>query len=203
MSRRSPHLGRPGAALLCLMVMGCRVGGPDELPDAGSEAGDVPEPCSGCHGTAGLFAPPPGVDGETAVSAPPVGAHGPHLLPSYWHGPVACAECHRVPVTVEDEGHIDYPPAEVRWGPLATSGGTLPDWDGTSCAGTYCHGGTLSGGTVRVPEWTRVDGTQAACGACHGLPPSEPHPVATDCPLCHARRYADPQLHVNGFVEFL
>lgn len=188
-----------------LLALGCRLGGPELADDdADGSVVDAPEPCSGCHGTPALFSPPPGVDGERAVAAPEVGAHAAHLLPAYGHGPVACTECHRVPATVEDEGHIDYPPAELHWGPLATAGGAEPRWDGATCAGGYCHGGTLAGGTVPAPEWTRVDGTQAACGACHGLPPPAPHPSSsTDCPTCHARRYGNPQLHVNGAIDFL
>jgi len=203
MTQRLSRACRPFRLLLCLAALGCRLGGPDEAEDADASAADVPPPCSGCHGTSALFSPPPAVGGATATAAPGVGAHGAHLLPAYWHGPIACTECHRMPATVEDEGHIDYPPAELSWGPLATANGAAPSWDGAACSGSYCHGGTLAGGAVPAPEWTRVDGTQGACGACHGLPPPEPHPVSSDCPLCHARRYADPQLHVDGLVEFL
>ena len=62
---------------------------------------------------------------------------------------------------------------------------------------------------VTTPEWTRVDGSQATCGSCHGLPPPAPHPYyAEACSDCHENVAADnvsflrPDLHVDGVVTF-
>jgi predicted CxxxxCH...CXXCH cytochrome family protein len=53
-----------------------------------------------------------------------------------------------------------------------------------------------------------VDGTQDACGTCHGLPPGGTHFALTRCSACHAaviradRTFVAPALHVNGIVEW-
>ena len=107
------------------------------------------------------------------------------------------------------------PPSRVdlTWGPLARADGALPTWNGTAltCA-NYCHGSTMAGGALTAPVWNRVDGTQAACGSCHGLPPAAPHPAVrsdvTGCAGCHAGT-VNPDgtilvaggLHVNGVVD--
>jgi hypothetical protein len=71
--------------------------------------------------------------------------------------------------------------------------------------------GHASGGSNTAPSWTTVDGTQAACGACHGLPPPRPHPKAELNPVCNAchkniasdnTTFLRPELHVDGIVTF-
>ncbi len=70
----------------------------------------------------------------------------------------------------------------------------------------------MPGGGVTTPSWTLVDGTQAACGTCHGLPPGCGHPpvgapVPQACGMCHAAvvslagAFVGPALHVDGVVE--
>jgi predicted CxxxxCH...CXXCH cytochrome family protein len=49
-----------------------------------------------------------------------------------------------------------------------------------------------------------VDGTQAACGTCHGVPPPAPHLQRTDCGSCHpgaTSTSVDVPTHVNGTIE--
>ena len=68
---------------------------------------------------------------------------------------------------------------------------SLGSYDPTSgnCT-TYCHGSSLNGGSILAPRWSITDGTQAACGACHGVPPvGGGHPFVssalTGCAVCH------------------
>ncbi|MBI5488718.1 MAG: CxxxxCH/CxxCH domain-containing protein [Deltaproteobacteria bacterium] len=165
--------------------------------------------CESCHGGGGSAAPPQDTTGGTATTSPGVGAHRSHLGPSTWHAEIRCSECHRVPTSVSDPGHLDGSlPADLAWGALTTADGAAPAFDGTRCAGTYCHGATLDpGGTITQPVWTAVDGTQDACGTCHGLPPGGPHPTDGRCELCHATviaaggAFVAPALHVDGLVE--
>ncbi len=166
--------------------------------------------CTGCHGSGREAAPPRDVSGNTAPTARGVGAHRSHLGRSSWHREVTCGACHLVPGTEGDPGHRDTDlPAELTWGALSTADGASPDFDGptTTCAGVYCHGGTLlPGGTNTTPDWTRVGAGEATCGTCHGLPPSAPHPAATDCATCHPtvaadRSFPDPSRHIDGVVD--
>jgi predicted CxxxxCH...CXXCH cytochrome family protein len=54
-----------------------------------------------------------------------------------------------------------------------------------------------------------VDGSQAACGSCHGLPPGGAHPqvAGVACSICHDRtvdassKIVDRTLHINGAVD--
>jgi predicted CxxxxCH...CXXCH cytochrome family protein len=52
-----------------------------------------------------------------------------------------------------------------------------------------------------------VDGTQAACGTCHGLPPPLPHVADTACDGCHlptagpGQTIADATTHADGVVQ--
>jgi predicted CxxxxCH...CXXCH cytochrome family protein len=104
--------------------------------------------------------------------------------------------------------------ADVAFGTLAKTNGAAPTWNGTSlgCAASYCHGGTMAGGTRTTPIWSLVDGTQVACTACHGMPPAtvakgartHPQSSGTDCGNCHTGYTAakvNVALHVNGTVD--
>ncbi|MBX7192601.1 MAG: CxxxxCH/CxxCH domain-containing protein, partial [Sandaracinaceae bacterium] len=165
--------------------------------------------CTTCHGTDGAGpAPPRDTSGASDTTVRGVGAHASHVRPSTWHRDVACSDCHTVPTAVSDVGHNDTPrPAELTWGAIATASGATPVFDGTSCSGAYCHGATLlPGGTNNTPRWTTVDGTQAACGTCHGLPPGGGHPASGACSTCHptvdaARNIIDPARHIDGTVD--
>ncbi|HET8724419.1 MAG TPA: CxxxxCH/CxxCH domain-containing protein [Anaeromyxobacteraceae bacterium] len=186
--------------------------------------------CQGCHGDAARVVPP-GVD-VVVMAAPPVdrygssqttdrgvGAHQAHLLPppSGISPPIACTECHVVPTNLLHVGPGLATPATLDFGPLATANGAQAGWDGTQATCTnYCHGVTLTGGSNRSPTWTVVNGTQAACGTCHGNPPTSgahiqhalPNWYDVSCGTCHPAGYdygvVNPQavpFHVNGVTN--
>jgi predicted CxxxxCH...CXXCH cytochrome family protein len=100
----------------------------------------------------------------------------------------------------------------LSWGPLATAGGSAPAWNrtGNTCSGIWCHGAKLTGGTDTTPIWTTVNGTQDACGTCHGLPPrsgshGEDEHRGRPCGYCHGGAYtgtvADKPRHFNGKLD--
>jgi predicted CxxxxCH...CXXCH cytochrome family protein len=171
--------------------------------------------CTSCHGRDNP-APPRALNGATETTAAGVGAHQAHLSGSDRARAVPCGECHRVPERVLDPGHVDsFGPAEVAFSGAAVAFGLTPAYVGGRCQNTACHGGSFprrghdSGGSVTTPSWTTVDGTQAACGSCHGLPPPRPHPYhSEDCGRCHENMSLDgktflrPELHVDGVVTF-
>jgi predicted CxxxxCH...CXXCH cytochrome family protein len=191
------------AAALCSLWVICGCGKAREVhQQRAAEDG-----CTSCHGTAASNAAPPvSVSGEQATTAIGVGAHQIHLRNGELRDAIACTECHVVPATRDAPGHLDGAHATVTFGTLSREGGAQPVWnrDTATCAGTYCHGGTLSGGAVAAPSWVRVDGTQAACGACHGVPPPPPHVQNAACEKCHAGYVAGTvarAIHVNGSLE--
>jgi predicted CxxxxCH...CXXCH cytochrome family protein len=169
--------------------------------------------CASCHGGDNP-APPSDTQGHTDTSFLGVGAHQAHLHPGKRARAVRCNECHRVPQAVLDPGHIDSElPAEVRFAGVALAFEAEPAYRAGSCAGTPCHGAKLSGDHESgaknpTPIWTRVDGSQSACGGCHGLPPPRPHPYQSNCSQCHEDVASDnlsftrPELHVDGVVTF-
>ena len=174
--------------------------------------------CTLCHGDATIsntaINAAPGRDtlGNTSTSAPFVGAHAAHLNAGVLSQAIACTECHTVPPSGDTTHFSTFPsPVAFNWGPLASSAGVTPSWNGVAYTCTnYCHGATLSGGTLTKPTWTVVNGTQAACGTCHGAPPPSPHPAATlaQCHGCHSGTVNSDGtinvaggLHVDGVVE--
>ncbi len=176
----------------------------------------VPTSCTTCHGGANP-APPVDTNGDESTTASGVGAHQAHVVGAGWSRPVPCTECHIVPEHTLDPGHIDTPrPAEVHLTATAAAFGGTPTYTAGTCKDTSCHGavfpsGDDSGGTNTVPTWTKVGGTEAACGSCHGLPPPRPHPVGSlnpVCSKCHEDIAPDnvtfvrPELHVDGKVTF-
>jgi predicted CxxxxCH...CXXCH cytochrome family protein len=187
-----------------------------------------PEACTTCHGVfrapASDFlsaAPPKSVAGDTATTNPAVGAHASHLVTAAIGRDVRCAECHTVPSSVFDGGHIDGPRAEVVFNDtlarLVTGNGTYVPagvaYDpGTSrCANTYCHGNwratkssapaqyqfaysdSVITGSNASPLWTGGS-AGAACGTCHGLPPAGHAPLPA-CNGCHGN-VVDAQLNI-------
>jgi predicted CxxxxCH...CXXCH cytochrome family protein len=173
-------------------------------------------PCSSCHGSLNP-APPQDLTGGTDPALPGVGAHQVHLAGSERARAVRCNECHRVPEQFADPGHADTPPpAEVIFSGAASAFGGSPAYTNGSCQNVSCHGGYFprgvrSGGTTTEPLWTRVDGTQATCGSCHGLPPPPPHPYGNLNPVCSAcheniapdnQTFIRPELHVDGVVTY-
>ncbi|HSN92425.1 MAG TPA: CxxxxCH/CxxCH domain-containing protein, partial [Anaeromyxobacteraceae bacterium] len=157
--------------------------------------------CNSCHGNAQNAAPPLGTLGETLTTQRAVGAHQAHLAGGTLSGPIACGECHLVPTALN---HRDGA-VQLAWGPLATAGGATAAWDpaALTCA-SYCHGQFAGGNALNAPAWTVVNGTQAACGTCHGAPPPPPHGTNTSCGSCHdgyTQTSVNLATHVNGTVE--
>ena len=171
-----------------------------------------PTGCTDCHGGAAGPAPPLDIGGNSATTAAGVGAHQSHLVgtgSSPWHRAVQCDDCHQVPSAWKDVGHIDtFLPAELTFGAIAKTNGNTPAFTNGKCENVYCHGnklgsgGTLPAGPLTSPEWTKVDGSQAACGNCHALPP---HPdYGSVCKTCHPHfdettfTFSQPELHIDG-----
>ncbi|MEI7811288.1 MAG: CxxxxCH/CxxCH domain-containing protein [Ignavibacteria bacterium] len=143
-----------------------------------------PEACNTCHGD--FY--------DSAKTAPIAGAHATHLFNTNVATVVVCKECHVIPTTVFQAGHLDSGlPADVSFnGPLGTMNVTTApayNTNNQTCTNTFCHGnftfskesatsqdqyaftGTQITGNNFTPVWTKVDNSQAACGTCHGLPP--------------------------------
>lgn len=182
--------------------------------DGTLQVSDEPE-CHACHGDDSTPAPPLDTTGAMATSSPGVGAHRAHLEASAIAPAISCETCHVVPAGWLDSGHIDTAlPAEVDFSGLALLWNAQPSYAELRCSNTYCHGAAFvsghdSGGTLTEPTWNVVDGSQSACGTCHGLPPPAPHPAAADpCSQCHEniaddnRTFIRPDLHVDGDVTF-
>jgi predicted CxxxxCH...CXXCH cytochrome family protein len=170
--------------------------------------------CQACHGDQARTAaegsdpnvksaPPTGTRGETDPTALPVGAHLAHVNPAAGSltAPIACAECHVVPETMD---HAHGTASKITFGLRARLGGAAPAWDGEGCTSTYCHGATLgAGGTNHGPTWTGGS-AQVACGSCHGAPPPAPHTDSAFCQGCHPGYTATSvnlAKHVNGTVD--
>jgi len=187
-------------ALIALAAAGChrKAGIGDGMPDPATVE------CALCHGDSGNgnAAPPSDLKGRTDTSLVEIGAHQQHLADSAIRKAVACSECHVVPEQFDAANHNVGGPAQVIFGELATHAGTLaPTWDRTThtCSDAYCHGQTLTGGTLTKPDWIVLDGTQAACGTCHGTPPSPPHAQSAACWRCHPETVkADGTIDVEG-----
>jgi predicted CxxxxCH...CXXCH cytochrome family protein len=159
----------------------------------------------------------------TASSDLKVGAHAVHLKGKHTSDN-ACAVCHG---TVTTLNHMTGT-TSFSWSALASSNGAVPTY--SSSAGTcsnYCHGAKMpngdTSGSLRTPTWTASFlGTVAACGKCHGAPPTSHGgintptsfaEVATYCSGCHPEVinsvpgstydtvFKDKSLHVNGKVE--
>jgi predicted CxxxxCH...CXXCH cytochrome family protein len=174
--------------------------------------------CTACHGSGDDPAPPRDLAGDTATDAPGVGAHRIHVRGTPRSRAVGCNTCHVVPEQLLDEGHVDSAaPAEVRLRGVAVAFGGRAEYTNGRCENTACHGGVFpdgnaSGATHPAPLWSRVDGSQASCGGCHGLPPPAPHPrgdLNPTCSVCHEniepdnRTFSHPELHVDGEVTFI
>jgi len=189
-------------AFVCLVLSGCYEA---RAPLAGTASTE----CEGCHGSADNLAPPAGVwleGGKTSTSDRGVGAHQIHLNATL-STPLTCGDCHTVPETIYDDGHMDSAlPAEVIFSALAKANSTETNWDGATCT-VYCHQGDGYQGKFSKPKWTLVDGSQKECDSCHGAPPAVPHPQSAQCAQCHTKivdkdgKIIAPELHINGQVE--
>lgn len=193
--------------------------------------------CDKCHaGTAtGAFysTVSPKVTSNTDAR---VGAHSSHLTaPDGLAAAIVCAECHGT-VTLNSATHMNGTATFV-WSALATRNGTItPTYTAATgaCANVYCHGAAMPGGDAsgsnRAPVWnsqTYLPATlsAAACGTCHGFPPSTAsgHPsvvippgfpatasIGTTC-SCHANInpagnsyaniFVNKAVHIDGSVE--
>jgi predicted CxxxxCH...CXXCH cytochrome family protein len=163
------------------------------------DLGDGSGTCAACHGA----------DGDPW---PRTNAHPAHESPAVT-APVACASCHPVPSAVLDPGHLDGH-AQVAFAGRAVDRGARPAWDGATCVSVACHGAGLVDPPAIVPAWTDSSHAASACGACHGIPPSQ-HTPSTSCDrsICHGSeidRHADGSLsiatsgralHIDGTIE--
>lgn len=180
-----------------------------------------PEACTTCHGGDGHANPPKGLHGETSDTSIHVGAHFTHLNDTArFSAFVACSECHTPVNEFSDTNHIGPNPdgiADIHFGDLARRvlfpGVTPnPQWNRNtaSCSGVYCHGTFVGGNVNNSPTWTNPN--SAACGTCHGLPPTHNHDpgwTITQCGECHSATMTEgqstithPEKHVNGVLNF-
>ncbi|HEY6005737.1 MAG TPA: CxxxxCH/CxxCH domain-containing protein [Anaeromyxobacter sp.] len=172
--------------------------------------------CTPCHGTPGLELP----NADPLVSAAPPkallsdvdpGAHRAHLVDGPFRRAVECASCHLVPT--EPPPHPAQKQGKVSFSRLATtswSGAPLqPAWNGTTCAGTYCHGNFKNGANA-APAWS--GSVVMVCGSCHAVSATNgaggTHPTysnSKNCGSCHGGAYTnttvDLALHMNGVVD--
>ena len=117
---------------------------------------------------------------------PATGKHASHMQALHsLSAPVTCDKCHNVPVHVTDPGHIDHLPPAVLAG---------------DC--NRCH-------LTATVDWNGGE-NQAACGTCHGIPPSDGVHWSTmrlvDCAICHPQTMdpsgaLKPATHINGVVD--
>ncbi|MSN25392.1 MAG: CxxxxCH/CxxCH domain-containing protein [Geobacter sp.] len=198
--------------------------------------------CGKCHSSAvtgAVTAATPfyGTSFPTKVTAntdPKVGAHTSHLTSTdSLSGSLACADCHGS-VAISSVTHMTGSTA-FAWSTLAKTGGLTPAYNSTTgvCSNVYCHGAAMPGGdtsgTNKSPTWNvaflPATLSSAACGTCHGFPPSTAsgHPavsipagfpatasIGTTC-SCHsninpagnsyANIFINKALHINGIAE--
>ncbi|MFL5261824.1 MAG: choice-of-anchor D domain-containing protein, partial [Anaeromyxobacteraceae bacterium] len=177
--------------------------------------------CTSCHGGKDnqTGAPPTDTAGETATTRIGVGSHSAHLntqiSPIVAQQAADCTACHESVVAFTDPKHRDGS-TDVPFGGVSKMGGAAGAWNPATptCGTVYCHGGTLANadGTNTAPTWTNVGAGEAACGRCHGVPPtSNGHPTVTGgltaCVSCHpetmtAAGTLDPAgTHIDGIVQ--
>ncbi len=147
--------------------------------------GDESGTCTACHG-----------------QPPATGAHVAHMTAAHeLRGPLACTDCHVVPLQLNDPGHIDGSPVVV-FGALAHADSTQPVWlAATATCGVYCHG-------AATPSW-QGGVAQIECGSCHGIPPASHQAGLTlaSCASCHSRTmdatgaFVVGGAHINGVVD--
>jgi len=176
-----------------------------EAGRADAEATDsaLAQACGSCHGLGDDPAPPPDLAGSSDPTAPGVGAHAAHLAPAGAFPAVRCKHCHVVPNRLDDPGHVDDArPADVTFSGLPTVG-VEARYEGGACL-VRCPGAALHEGPRWSPTWTAG---AIACGDCHGMPPTPPHPLAADCGRCHldvadaSGAIVDPDLHGDSIVN--
>jgi len=187
-----------------------------------------PEACNTCHGDFSdpdKIAPPTDLDGNVATTFAGVGAHTKHIYGIEIGENVGCYECHPSETAGNSYvfGHIDGQPAEMQFGVFTNSGvsDATYDYNSATCWNTYCHGnyefkkedsqyqwaytGDVIEGNSFTPVWNLVNGSQAECGTCHGLPPTGHIPAElNECINCHPGivdnqgNIIDNLKHLNG-----
>lgn len=157
--------------------------------------------CTSCHGWDLGASPPQNLSGECSRDASGVGLHTAHRRDPIPAHQTNCSNCHKIPLTTEEAGHIDGDNVvEVIFDKLATANGASPVWNGSTCSGVYCHGSTLYGGSLTEPSWSDNSGAAKKCGACHKVGPS-------DCSKCHPSSVGPNHkilfrgTHINGAVD--
>ncbi len=172
--------------------------------------------CASCHGsdfsggTSGVSCLSCHAAGPTACvtchgNGPTSNAHPDHANTTLTT--VSCAECHVVPTSWDQDGHILHngvaitAPAAVTFGARASLGDPAnraapPTWDGATCTNVYCHGAVLGngGGTATAIRWNDPTPT-GGCDRCHGNPP--PSHARNDCATCHPPSAP----HIDGIVQ--
>jgi predicted CxxxxCH...CXXCH cytochrome family protein len=162
------------------------------------DLGDGNGGCGACHGR-----------GDDPW--PTTAAHASHRDPKLTV-PIECATCHVVPTSVLSPGHMNGI-VEVTLSGRALDRDSRAEWDGHSCKNVACHGSGLRDPASVVPTWTDASGAARACGACHGVPPTQ-HTASTSCDraTCHGDEIdrsasslaiTEPgkKLHVNGAID--
>ncbi len=173
------------------------VGGPLHM-NGRVDVGDGSGKCGACHG-----------QGDDPW--PSTAAHASHHAPSL-AAPIACTTCHAVPPAVVSAGHLDGI-VQVALTGHALDRGASPTWNGQTCAEVACHGAKLVDPPSVIPSWTDASGAARACGACHGIPPTQ-HTASTSCDrsTCHGTEVdrsltglaiseTGKAIHIDGVIE--
>jgi predicted CxxxxCH...CXXCH cytochrome family protein len=191
--------------------------------------------CQSCHGsdfsggTSGVSCLTCHAEGPTACSTchgaiAASGSHARHLGGGPLGKTYGCEQCHIVPTSYKDVGHIfaadgsvKSGPAEVTFAatalaalrPTGSAGQDAPLYDAATqtCSNVYCHGAVLgdTASTNTRPTWSAPGTGQADCGSCHGLPPN--HTNRTACVSCHPsvvdgnQQIIAPDKHIDGQIE--
>ena len=177
-----------------------------------------PESCNTCHGNSRNAAPPNDVNGNSLTSVITVGAHQAHLIGGVMSDGINCVECHKVPKTFSDAGHIDNLTAleiyftdslanvkTLGMNKANMSASLISNGQDIQCANTYCHGNFTNGNNY-TPKWTKGQ-SEAKCGSCHSMPPKAPHVQLQPCFACHTQtvdanlNIIDKTKHINGKLE--
>lgn len=219
--------------------------------DAVTGVSVVPLGCQNCH----LTSPVTTQNGCTSCHAsPPTGSSYPDITAVHLQHAnmtkvaaitLACSDCHTGLGlgTADHQARAKALTAAGRANPVAFSsgtlliagGGTASAYNDTTrqCSNVYCHGAKMSGGDItgtnKTPTWSTAflpaTISTAACGTCHGFPPStvSGHPavtipagfpgtatIGTTC-SCHsnvnsvgnsyANIFVDKSKHINGILE--
>ncbi len=217
---RARQLLLPTLGAACLALAACGDARPAKLEESSGL-------CVSCHGGVDnrTGAPPADTRGATATAGRGVGAHTAHVQAGPMAGAFGCGECHEPVAEVGSPGHMNGA-VDLPFGALSRTGGASPTWNpaapaGPSCSSVYCHGARLRGGTNNEPVWTKVDGTQAACGTCHwsaavlaaspvGHVALAPGSTEATCNACHPQTVTPAGTiavaagkHVNGVADVL